>query len=140
MKRSSDTGSTPVPLLCCVALFKLSSGRSSHQLPLIVPPDSSHCLPQRILSAVLVIWMRSLVLMKYDHGPLVRIFRIVQVPVVTGVSGHDRHIVGICCNDGEVRRIQTLQIFITEHWQPPSRTRHPAPVQQLYPPDPKSVV
>lgn len=133
MKRSSDTGFPPVPLLCRVPLFKLSSGRSSLQLPFIVLSDSSYCLPQRIRSTVLMIWMRSLVLMKYDHGPLARIFRIVQVPVVTGISGHDRHIIGIRSDDGKVCRIQALHIFITEHRQSPFRTRHPAPAQQSYP-------
>ena len=112
MKRSSDTGSAPVPLLCCSSLYSITifwmafpSAATYHASGFLSLPASAYSL-----------------------------CRAGDMDVKPCVSGHDRHIVGICCNDGEVRRIQTLQIFITEHRQPPSRTRHPAPVQQSYPP------
>lgn len=54
-----------------------------------------------------------------------------QIPVMAGIPGHDRHIVGIRGNDGEILWIQTFQVFITEHGQPPSRqTTLPAPAPQ----------
>lgn len=51
-----------------------------------------------------------------------------QIPVTAGIVAHDRHIIGIRGNDGEILRIQALQVFIAEHTQPPSRqTTHPEP-------------
>ena len=107
---------------------------SSIHLPSVMPPDTPYRLPQGIRPAVLVVGMRSLVLMEDDHRSLLRILRIMQVPVMTGIPGHDRHIISICGDDGEILRIQALQVFITEHRQPPSRqTMHPAPVLQEKP-------
>lgn len=67
-------------------------------------------------------------LVENDHRSLLRILRIMQIPVMAGIPGHDRHIVGIRGDDGEILRIQAFQIFITEHRQPPSRqTKLPEP-------------
>lgn len=67
-------------------------------------------------------------LMEDDHRSLLRILQIMQIPVMTGIPGHNRHIIGIRGNDGEILRIQTFQVFITEYRQPPSRqTTLPAP-------------
>ena len=97
-------------------------------LPPVMPPDAPYRLSQGIRPAVLVVGMRSLVLVEYDHRPLLRIFRVMQIPVMSGIAAHDRHIIGICCYDGEILRIQVFQIFITKHEQPPSRqTTHPEP-------------
>ena len=41
-------------------------------------------------------------LVEYDYRPLLRILRIMQVPVMTGVPGHDRHIISIRGYDGEI--------------------------------------
>lgn len=106
----------------------------SIQLPLIVLPNPSNRLPQGIRPAMLVIRMRSLVLVEYDHRPLIRILRIMQIPVMARVPGHDRHIKGIRGDDGEILRIQTLQVFTAEHRLPPSRrTTLPEPAPQLQP-------
>lgn len=67
-------------------------------------------------------------LVEYDHCPLLRILRIMQIPVMAGIAAHDRHVIGIRGNDGEILRIQAFQIFIAEHGQPPSRqTMRPEP-------------
>lgn len=103
-------------------------------LPLIMPPDAPYRLLHGVRPAVLVVRMGSLVLMEYNHRPLLWILRIMQIPVMTGIPGHDRHIISICGDDGETLRIQALQVFITEHRQPPSRqTTHPEPVLQEKP-------
>lgn len=65
-------------------------------------PDSSHRLPQGIRPAVLVIRMRSLVFVEYDYRPLIRILRIMQIPVMTGIPGHDRHIIDIRGDNVEI--------------------------------------
>ena len=86
-------------------------------------PDAPHRLPQGTRPAMQVVTdsPRSVRMMRmeYDYCPLIWILRIMQVPVVAGVSGHDRHIIGVSGNDGEVFRIQTFQIFATKHEQPP---------------------
>lgn len=72
--------------------------------------------------------MGSLMLVEYDHCPLLRIFRIMQIPIMTGVAAHDRHIIRIRGDDGEILRIQAFQVFIAEHRQPLSRqTTRPEP-------------
>ena len=100
-------------------------------LPSVMPPDAPYRLPQGVRPAVLVVRMRSLVLVEDDHRPLLRILRIMQIPVMPGIPGHDRHVIGIRGDNVEILRIQTFQVFITEHRQPPSRrTTRPAPVLQ----------
>ena len=100
-------------------------------LPPVMPPDAPYRLPQSVRPAVLVVRMGSLMLVEYDYRSLLRILRIMQIPVMAGIPGHDRHIVGIRGNDGELLWIQTFQVFITEHGQPPSRqTTLPAPAPQ----------
>ena len=94
-----------------------------------MPPDAPYRLPQGIRPAVLVVPMRSLVLVEYDHRSLLRILWIMQIPVMTSIAAHDRHIIDICCYDGELFRIQAFQVFIAKHAQPPSRqTTHPEPL------------
>ena len=114
-----------------ISAFFSSLPFSPVHLPPIMSPDAPYRLPQGVRPAMLVIRMRSLVLMEYDHRPLLRILRIMQIPVMTGIPGHDCHIISIRGYDIEIPRVQTLQIFIAEHRQPPSRqTMHPAPVLQ----------
>ena len=67
-----------------------------------MPPDTPYRLPQGIRSAVLVVGMRSLVLMEDDHRSLLRILRIMQIPVMAGIPGHDRHIIDILGYDEEI--------------------------------------
>ena len=71
-------------------------------------PNPPYRLPQSVRPAVLVIRMGSLVLVEDDHRSLLRILRIMQIPVMAGISGHDRHIEGIRGNDGKIVRIQTF--------------------------------
>ena len=51
--------------------------------------------------------------MKYDAGSLSRILRIMDVPYMPGVPGHNGHIIIIYCNNGKVFRIQNLHVGIT---------------------------
>ena len=84
----------------------------SIHLPLIMSPDAPYRLTQSVCPAVQMIsnpprpvrMMR----MEYDHRPLFRILRIIQIPVMAGVAAHDRHIIGIRGNDGEIPRIQAF--------------------------------
>ena len=99
---------------------RLSSFSPIH-MPFIMLTYASNRLPQGVRPAVLVIRMRCPVLVEYDHGSLLWILRIMQIPVMTGIPGHDCHIIGIRGYDGKILRIQTFQVFITEHRQPPSR-------------------
>ena len=116
-----------------------SSPFPSVHLPPIMSPDAPHRLPQSVRPAVLVIRMRSHVFVEYDYRPLIRILRIMQIPVMAGIPEHDRHIIGIRGYHGEILRIQAFQIFITEHGQPPSRqTTLPAPAPQGKPSAPRS--
>ena len=97
-------------------------------LPPVMPPDTTYRLPQGVRPTVLVIRVGSLVFVKDDHRSLLRILRIMQVPVMPGIPGHDRHVIGIRGDNVEILRIQTLQVFITEHRQPPFwQTTHPEP-------------
>lgn len=48
-------------------------------------------------------------LVEYDHRSLLRILRIMQIPVMASISGHDRHIEGIRGNDGKILR--QIRIF-----------------------------
>ena len=99
-----------------------------------MPPDAPYRLPQGIRHAVLVVRMRSLVLVIYDHRPLLRILWVMQIPVMSGIAAHDRHIIHIRCYDGEILRIQAFQILITKHEQPPPwQTTHPEPSCQIRP-------
>ena len=102
-------------------------------------PQMSPFSPIHLPSAVLVVWMGSLVFVEYDHRILLRILRVMQVPVMTGIPGHNRHIIGIRGNDGEILRIQAFQIFIAKHGQTPSQqTALPAPAPQGKPSAPRS--
>ena len=97
-------------------------------LPPIMPPDAPYRLPQGVRPAVLVVRMRCLMLVEYDHGSLLRILRIMQIPVMPGIVALYRHIIGIRGYDVEILRIQTLQIIRIKHRQPPFRhTTHPEP-------------
>lgn len=108
-------------------------------LPPVMPPDTPYRLPQSVCPAVLVVRMGSLVLVEDDHRSLLRILRIMQIPVMASIPGHDCHIVGVRGYDGEILRIQTFQVFITEHGQPPSQqTTLPAPAPQGKPSAPRS--
>ena len=70
-----------------------------------MPPDAPYRLPQGVRPAVLVVRMGSLMLVEYDYRSLLRILRIMQIPVMAGIPGHDRHIVGVRGDDGEILRI-----------------------------------
>ncbi len=74
-------------------------------LPPIMPPNAPYRLPQGTRPAVVVIWMGGTVLMEYDHRSLLRVLRIMQIPVVLGISAHDCHIILIDGDDVEILRI-----------------------------------
>lgn len=93
-----------------------------------MPPDAPYRLPQGVRPAVLVVRMGNLVLVEDDHRPLLRILRIMQIPVMAGIAAHDCHIIDIRGNDGEILRIQAFQVFTAEHGPPPSwHTTRPEP-------------
>ena len=46
-------------------------------------------------------------LVKYDHRFLLWILRIIQIPVMAGITAHDLYIIGVSSNDVELLRIQT---------------------------------
>lgn len=56
--------------------------------------------------------------MKYDDRPLLRILWVVQIPIVSGTSAHNCHVIFVNRNNVEILRIQRLQFFMTEHRQP----------------------
>ena len=71
-----------------------------------MPLDAPYRLPQSVRSAVQVIMnsSRSVSMMRVEdyHRSLLRIFRITQIPVMAGIPGHDRYIIGIRGYDGEI--------------------------------------
>ena len=96
--------------------------------------NPSHRLTQGVRPTVLMTRMRSLMFVEYDHRPLIRILRIMQVPIMPSVPRHDHHIESTRGDDGKILRIQALQVFTAEQRQPPSRRATlPAPVPQLQP-------
>ena len=93
-------------------------------LPLVMPSDAPYRLPQGVRPAVHMIPNPSfsvrMMRMKYDHRSLLRILRIMQIPVMPGIVALYRHIILIDGDYVEILRIQILQIFTAEHRQPPS--------------------
>lgn len=107
--------------LCCVPLYWiLFLRRSALHLPPVVALYAPDSLLQTIRTTVLVIWMRCLMLVEYDACPRCRVLRIMNKPVMAGVSAHHCHIKGICEDDGEVIRIQCRKIFRIKHRRSPS--------------------
>lgn len=56
-----------------------------------------------------------------EHRSPLWILRTTRIPVMAGIPRHNRHIIGIRGNDGEILRIMAFQIFSTEHGQSPSQ-------------------
>lgn len=107
---------------------------SSAHLPLIMTLNPSHRLSQSICSAVLMIWMGSFMLVKYNYSAFSRILRIMKVPYMPGVSGHYGHIIIIYRDYREILRIKAPQILCTKQPLPPFlQTRQPMPALQLLP-------
>ena len=101
---------------CCVPLYSiLSLRRSALHLPPVVALYAPDSLLQTIRTTVLVIWMRCLMLVEYDACSRCRILRIMNEPIMAGVSAHHSHIKGICEDDGEVLRIQSGEISCIKH-------------------------
>ena len=84
-----------------------------------MPLNTSHCLVQSIGSAMLMIRTLEKVFMKYDERLFHRIFRAVQVPVMTGIPTLYRHILTISNYDIEVISINLIKALLFEHSQPP---------------------
>ena len=77
--------------------------------------NAPHSLPQRITAAMLMIRMGHLMLMKYNTGSHQWIFRIMYIPHMSGIPGHDGHIPVIHINNLKIPWIQTFKIFPTKH-------------------------
>lgn len=116
--------------------FLLTINFSPIHLEHIMPLDALHCLPQILSSAMLMIWMGCLMLMKNDALPLTRILRVMDIPDMPRILRLNRHIVIFRQNNVKVRLIQLLYLFRPEHLHPLlSRTMPPAlPPQSLLPP------
>ena len=69
------------------------------RMPPIMSPDTLYRLPQGIRLTMQMVHHspRSvrIMQMEYDHCSLLRILRIMHIPVMTGIPRHDRHIIGI---------------------------------------------
>ena len=99
----------------CLCIRFLSLRRSALHLPPVVALYAPDSLLQTICTTVLMIWMRRLMLVKYDACSRCRILRIMDKPIMTGIPAHNRYIKGICEDDGEVIRIQSGKISCIKH-------------------------
>lgn len=74
----------------------------------------------------MVVEMTDSVFAEYDHGSLIRIFRIMQSPVMPHIPAHDCYIILIHIENLEIHWIQIFEIIRIKHDQFPSRqTTHP---------------
>ena len=89
--------------------------------------NAPHSLPQRITATMLMIRMGHLMFMKYDTGSPQWIFRVMYIPHMSGIPGHDGHIPVILIYNFKISKIQTFQIFLTKHLLPPSQNTLPVP-------------
>ena len=91
-----------------------------------------HRLWQCSCSPMQMIWMCCFMLMKYHAVPFFRIIRIMQIPIVSGISGLLRHIMLTQHNDVEILRINFLKLSCIKHFLPPLwQTMWPTPVPKL---------
>lgn len=101
-------------------LFLVKSLLSSPiHLPLIMFLDTPHRLWQCSCSAMQMIWMGCPMLMKYLTISFCRIIRIMQIPIMPGISGLDGHIMLTQQNDVEILGINFLQLSCIKHLLPP---------------------
>ena len=82
--------------------------------------NTSHRLIKRIGSSMLVVWTLEEVFMKYDKRLFHRVFRTVQIPVMTGISALDCNIPIVHQNDIEILGINLLKAVFIKHSQPPN--------------------
>lgn len=68
---------------------------------------------------MLVVWTLKEVLMKYDERLFHRVFRTVQIPVMTGISALNCNIPMVHQNDIEILGINLLKAVFIEHSQSP---------------------
>ena len=108
-------------------------------LPLIMFPYTSHCLLQSSCAPMQMIWMGCFMLMKYHTVPFCRIICIMQIPVMSGISGLYRHIMLTQKNDVEILGTDFIKLSCIKHLHPPLwKTMKPMPVPEhsisfLYP-------
>ena len=81
--------------------------------------NTSHRLIKRIGSSMLVVWTLEEVFMKYDKRLFHRVFRTVQIPVMTGISALDCNILTISNYDIEIISINLIKALLFEHSQSP---------------------
>lgn len=77
-------------------------------LPLIMLLNTPYSLWQCSRLSMQMIWMGCFVLMKYHAVSLCRIIRIMQIPVMTSISGLHRYIMLAQHNNVEILRIDFL--------------------------------
>ena len=101
-----------------------------------MPLYTSHCLVQSIGSAMLMIRTLEKVFMKYDERLFHRIFRAVQVPVMTSIPALNGNILIIHQYDIEVSGIDFLKALRIKHRHHPFLygTRLLMPALQYCPP------
>ena len=100
-------------------------------LPLIMFPYTSHCLLQSSCAPMQMIWMGCFMLMKYHTVPFCRIICIMQIPVMSGLSGLYRHIMLTQKNDVEILGTDFIKLSCIKHLHPPLwKTMKPMPVPE----------
>ena len=122
-KKALSSLTTPFQTILTALIYIFSP---TH-LPPVMTLNTPYSLPQRITAAMLMIRMGHLMFMKYDTGSHQWIFRIMYIPHMSGIPGHDGHIPVIHINNLKISRIQTLKIFSAKHLLPPFQNTLPVP-------------
>ena len=89
------------------------------QLPLIMPLNSLYRLWQCSCSSMQMIRMWCFMLMKYHAVPFFRIIRIMQIPIMFGISGLHRHIIFTQQDNIKILWIDCLKLSCIKHSLPP---------------------
>lgn len=77
--------------------------------------NTSHRLIKRIGSSMLVVWTLEEVFMKYDERLFHRVFRAMQIPVMSSISALDCNIPIVHQNDIEILGINLLKAVFIKH-------------------------
>ena len=114
------------PFSCKFVLF------SSPHLPLIMLLNTPYRLWQCSCSPMQMIWMCCFMLMKYYTVPFYWIICIMQIPIVSGISGLYRHIMLTQQDNIKILWIDFLKLFSIKHSLPPLwQTTWSVPVPKL---------
>lgn len=116
----------------CTAFLVNTLLSSPIHLPLIMLLYTPYRLWQSSCSAMQVVWMGCLMFMEYHTVSLCWIIRIMQVPVMPGISGLNCHIMLTQHNDVEILRIDLFKLSCIKHSLPPLwQTMWSMPVPKL---------